>query len=519
MGWRTFLFLTLVTTLTAGCFASAGGDKTGGDVVVLRLATIDAVDNNGQSFGPVAFVRALEDVSDGRIQVEVDTETYGDGSVESETEIVQAISDGRIDGGWPSTRAFAAAGIEGLELAEAPLTLTSYDAVRDLVDSELAQTLLARLDGSGVEGLGLAVGPLRRPFSATGPLLGPEDWVGMTFRSYNSSVQDAAVRAWGGTPLHVGEKWDTEVDTGELDGVELDVAQYHSNGMTTQARHLTSNVVLWPKVFVLSLSSDRYHGLTPEQQDWVQEAAAVATAASIDAEYDETSLVQDLCAAGLELHAATGREVARLHAAIRPVLDELADDHAWAALQALAKRHPEPEALALDACQPAPLVRHVDRLRVPDTQATIPDGVYRNDVSVDELAALHVGPAAEGATGVWTLTVADGTFELDCTPRTESSGIDCYYTEQLGPGFDASPLEVGTLTGAGHTMWFEHDTSQAHRLSDCTLPASETGETSCLPWFAHRVDWSLDDNELVMSNLVSTSPSYQLISGAWTKIE
>jgi len=153
--------------LVAACSGGADDavDKSGNDTVVLRLATIDSVNNNGQSYGPQAFVDALEQVSDGRLQVEVD-ETYGDGAADAESNIVEAIASGELDGGWPSTRAFAYAGISGLEAVEAPMTITSYAAEKALVSGPVADELLAQLDGTGVVGLGLAVGPLRRPFAA-----------------------------------------------------------------------------------------------------------------------------------------------------------------------------------------------------------------------------------------------------------------------------------------------------------------------------------------------------------------
>src|SRR4029450_1981071 len=91
-----------------------GTDKSGGDTAVLRLATIDRVNNNGQSYGPEAFVETLEKVSDGRIKVEVTTD-YEGGAPEAESNLVKAIASGDVDGGWPSTRAFANAGIGGAE--------------------------------------------------------------------------------------------------------------------------------------------------------------------------------------------------------------------------------------------------------------------------------------------------------------------------------------------------------------------------------------------------------------------
>jgi TRAP-type C4-dicarboxylate transport system substrate-binding protein len=132
-------------TLVAACSATPSADKSGGDTVVLKLATIDHVNNNGQSYGPQAFVDNLEKVSDGRIKVEV-TEEYGQGEAEAESDLVEAIAAGDVDGGWPSSRAFANAGIAGLEAVEAPMTLTSYAAEKALVSGPVAHKLLAQLD-------------------------------------------------------------------------------------------------------------------------------------------------------------------------------------------------------------------------------------------------------------------------------------------------------------------------------------------------------------------------------------
>ena len=76
------------------------------------------------------------------------------------------------------------------------MTITSYDAERELVSGPVADTVLSRLEGTGVVGLSLAVGPLRRPFAAGEPLLGPEDWQGARFRAFNSPVQADTIAAW-----------------------------------------------------------------------------------------------------------------------------------------------------------------------------------------------------------------------------------------------------------------------------------------------------------------------------------
>ena len=141
------------------------------EAVVLRLATIDAVNGNGQAYGPEAFVNNLDAISGGQIQVEVLTD-YGEGDAEAESQIVEDIAAGEIDGGWPTVRAFANAGIPGLEAVEAPMTITSYDAEKELVSGR-SPTRAGRLEGTGVVGLSLAVGPLRRPFAARGAAARP----------------------------------------------------------------------------------------------------------------------------------------------------------------------------------------------------------------------------------------------------------------------------------------------------------------------------------------------------------
>ena len=157
-----------IMALAAACQATGNVDKTGGDTTVLRLATFEGqVDDNGQNYGPQAFVDNLRKLSGGRLKVELTTD-YGGNAPDAESRVVRAIASGEVDGGWPSTRAFANAGIPGLDVVEAPMTITSYAAEKALVSGPVAGKLLGRLDGTGVVGLGLTVGPLRRPFAAKG---------------------------------------------------------------------------------------------------------------------------------------------------------------------------------------------------------------------------------------------------------------------------------------------------------------------------------------------------------------
>jgi len=338
--------------LLAGCQGAGTVDKSGGSTVVLRLATIDKVNNNGQSYGPEAFVEAIEQVSGGRLRVEV-TPAYGDGAHDAESRLVEAVASGDLDGGWPSTRAFAEAGIPGLGAVEAPMTLTSYAAEKALVSGTAGQAVLAQLEGSGVRGLGLAVGPLRRPFAADGPLLGPGDWAGTRFRVYNSPVQARAMRALGAEPVSLGFAWVDAVREGTLRGAEFDIAQYESNDLNAVAGQVTANVVLWPKVFVLAVSEKRFASLDEQQRGWLRDAAEQAAQVSVDAEYDEDALARKLCERGVRFVDASAQQLADLRRDLQPVLAELAADPegrpVWDAVSAVAAEHSGVEPLDVPA--------------------------------------------------------------------------------------------------------------------------------------------------------------------------
>jgi TRAP-type C4-dicarboxylate transport system substrate-binding protein len=481
--------------LVAACSIAPSTDKSGSDTAVLRLATIDRVNNNGQSYGPEAFVENLEKVSDGRIKVEV-TEDYGSGAPEAESNLVKAIAASEVDGGWPSTRAFANAGITGLEAVEAPMTLTTYAAEKTLVSGPVADKLLAKLDGTGLVGLELAVGPLRRPFAAKAPLLGPEDWAGATFRVYNSPVQTDAVRLLGATPVNLGYTgWADEVQAGRLRGLEFDIAQYAAIGNTTEAGYVAANVVLWPKVFVLSISQERFDALTDEQRTWVREAADKAMQVSVDATYDETTIAQDLCGKGTRFIAASADQIAALRTSLQPVLDDLADHPANGALlaeiQAIAANHPRPDVpIVPKDCQQGKAEKQ-SAGTVPDDMADLPDGEYRVEITTDDLAAAGLDNH-DGKSGTWTLTVREGTYEVRCRPL-DDPGIDC------GTEVEDDPLDAGYLRGTGNTVTFVYDPELVSKLSGCKLPVSETLPDHCGPGGSATRTWEIEGDSLTLS--------------------
>lgn len=502
-----------IMALAAACQATGNVDKTGGDTTVLRLATFEGqVDANGQNYGPQAFVDNLRKLSGGRLKVELTTD-YGGDAPDAESRVVRAIASGEVDGGWPSTRAFADAGITGLEVVEAPMTITSYAAEKALVSGPVAGQLLGRLDGTGVVGLGLTVGPLRLPFAAKAPLLGPGDWKGVRFRVFNSPVQADAVRALGATPVNLSLSFIDEISAGTLRGAEFDIPQYQRSGFATEAGHVTANVVLWPKVFVLALAKKRFDALTTQQQAWVRGAAEQAVTASVDATYGQASVVRKLCDRGVRFADATPGQIKGLRTKLRPVLERLAAKPADAQLlrdiQTIANQHPGPEKLDVPAsCQHAAAAGG-SLSSIPRTVSALPDGVYRRELTQQDIAAAGGDPGDHPA-GIWTITVRRGTYEVHCRP-VPGPGEVC------GGSVTDQPLEVGNLRGTGKIVYFVPDAKRLSRLTGCTLPVG-LENPSCGPDDPYRVSWALSGDTLVFSNTPGQLQRREDVIGPWRKI-
>ena len=512
----------VILAMTAACTTTQGSDKTGGDTVVLTLATSDGQPPNSNVLygaGPAVFVEQLGKVSGGRVKVEVKTSYGGDGAADAESKVVRAIAAGEVDGGWPSTRAFARGWVPGLEVVEAPLTITSYAAQKALVSGPVAGKLLARLEGSGMVGLGLAVGPLRRPFAANQPLLGPEDWKGITFRVFNSPTQADAVRALGATPADVGSPWLDRIKEGILQGAEFDIGGYEQQGNGTQAGNITANVVLWPKVFVLALSQKRFDALTSQQQGWVREAAAQAVKASVDATYDETPAARTLCERGARFREASPGQLQGLRSRFRPVLDKLAADPTSAQLlgdlQAIAAQHPGPDTPAVPASCAKGIAKNASPGQVPTAVSDLPDGVYRHQLTHNEVAAAG-GDNGGGAAGIWTLRVRGGTFQLNCRP-VEGAGRSCG-----GGGNDSDAIfEAGDLRGTGKTVYFVGDPERLSRLTGCKLPSSSTQPDHCFVLDPYRLTWALAGDQLSFTDYQypgETGDNLTFTGGPWRKI-
>jgi hypothetical protein len=199
------------------------------------------------------------------------------------------------------------------------------------------------------------------------------------------------------------------------------------------------------------------------------------------------------------------------------VLDDLADDPLLSEIEVIAQRHSQVDELEPpDGCDAATVVRVGDPGPAPTTPTGLPNGTYRVEISQQDVVAAGFGEDDSSA-GLWTLTIADDTYRLDCTPVSPPGNIDCWYGQVLPADFVANPRLIGPVTGDQTTAFFVHDPALEAELTDCD-PDTSGKPSSCGQEWPTKVSWQLDGDTLTFSAQVATEPAYPLVVKPWTRI-
>jgi TRAP-type C4-dicarboxylate transport system substrate-binding protein len=448
--------LAVMMLALAACHGDPAA-KAGAQTVTLRFATAEeAVNNNGQMQALTDFVTQVESLSHGQLRPDVQVDV-GHGTPGSEEALLKAVRRGTYDVALNPTRSFAPAGFAAFEALEAPFVLQSYAAEQQALTGIVGRRMLARLRGSGLTGLALVTGPLRRPFGTTRPLVQPTDWRGLSFRVYRSRVQLATASALGAQPAPTGSRaLGPLLQSGKLGGLDFDTAQYDLDGFADLEHYETANLTMWPKSYAVIMNTNRLSSLTPQQRRWLIEAAQHAAQEPTQKAFDETATAGRLCLTGVHFAYASAPQLDRLRTAVEPVYAMLRRDQGTAAdltaLQAIDAAHPTPSSPTVPAgCRGVALPATAVDTHLT-TRPRIPDGDYRVSVTAEDIEQFGSDPThATGNAGIATMTLAHGT----------------YAAHFIFVGSRKSELvEAGRLSGTKRSVVFSPDASVMRRLGD-----------------------------------------------------
>jgi len=369
---RIAVVLTSLAAL-AGC-GIGGGERVGGEAdAETRVVTILS------PFDPSVVAELRDEVSrlsDGRLELDVvASEPTG---TDYEATTIRDALDGRADLAVVGARAWDDFGAPGLTALGAPFLVDSYALQERVLTSDLVETMLQDLP-SGLVGIGILPGPLRRPFGTAHALAAPSDFQGLTIGTHESNVADETMRALGALPQRLLFDVGTSPGFASLDGLELQVAAIENGRLDTDGSHLMTNVNLWPRSLVVFAPAD--NGLSGDQLQLLRDAAANVVAARTTVERaQEEETAANLCRKGhTTFEAASAQELQALREAVEPVYAELARDAGARSvieeIERLKDELGEPPT-EVTACSPAPgatregVATEIDGVWTMDTNAT-----------------------------------------------------------------------------------------------------------------------------------------------------
>jgi TRAP-type C4-dicarboxylate transport system substrate-binding protein len=321
----------VLAAATTGC---VGGhlDKAGGSRPARPQTLTLATHDDEEAYG--TFAEAVARLSGGslRIRVAGNWRVFGDRrEIDFERGIVADVRSGKVALGIVGARVWDTLGIEGFQALVAPLLIDSIALEGRAIESPYAARALAEIDRSGVIGIALLPGRLRRPLGITRRLLGPDDYRGATLGVRPGRVAEMTFAALGATP-----RANVPGSLAGLDGEDQDPLTVTENGYDESSRALTGNVVLWPKAQTVIMNRSAYDRLTDEQRQVLRAAGREAIAPELARTVrDELEGVSSICSYGaMPLVDARPSDLAALRRAVQPVYDQLDESQltrAWIA--------------------------------------------------------------------------------------------------------------------------------------------------------------------------------------------
>ena len=375
----------LATALTA-CGGSSE-DKAGGTEKAKPLVLTMA---NGIEGSPPeqigSWAEEVGRLSGGTITIEFKN-AWRLGEVDYESSTIEDIRAGKVDLGWIGARALDRVGVDSFQALLAPLLVDNYDLQAAVFEAGIPDEMLEGLQDIELVGIAALPGPMRKLLGVSEPLVDPADFVGKTVGLADSALATDTLAALGSTPKAVP----SSADLDDLDGYEQQLASIVGNHYYAEADYVTANVNLWPRPLVIAMGADAFEGLAVSQQNALQQAAADAIPAALDASRaEDEDALPALCREGMQLIKASDEALADLRTAFRPIYAELnADPATHAHLAAI-----EELKASLARSPDAPSCPKGEAVGSP-TGVGFPQGTFETTITKDDWGDMEGGPPVE----------------------------------------------------------------------------------------------------------------------------
>ncbi len=225
--------------------------------------------------GADAFIAKLEELSGGEW-----TGTQAPaGQLGGERDMIEGLQIGSLDVVITSTGPLGNFVPEVYAL-DLPFLFRDYDHARKVLDGEIGQELLAKIDENGLVGLGWSENGFRNVTNSQRPVNTPADLEGLKLRTMENKVHMEAFTDLGAapTPMAFPELF-TALQQGVVDGQENPITVIVASKFWEVQKYLTLTGHVYSPVAILG-SPTLWEGLSEEEKGWFYEAAKASAAAT-----------------------------------------------------------------------------------------------------------------------------------------------------------------------------------------------------------------------------------------------
>ncbi|CTQ34752.1 TRAP transporter substrate-binding protein [Jannaschia rubra] len=261
----------IITGLAAAAVLAAGAAQAQQSIVIGH--SLSPTSHYG--LGAQAFIDTLEELSGG----EWTGEQAPAGQLGGERDMIEGLQIGSLDVVITSTGPLGNFVPEVYAL-DLPFLFRDYDHARKVLDGEIGQELLARIDENNLVGLGWSENGFRHVTNSQRPVETPEDLQGLKLRTMENRVHMEAFEDMGAapTPMAFPELF-TALQQGVVDGQENPITVISASKFWEVQDYASLTGHVYSPVAILA-SPILFDGLSDEEKGWFREAAKASAAAT-----------------------------------------------------------------------------------------------------------------------------------------------------------------------------------------------------------------------------------------------
>jgi TRAP-type transport system periplasmic protein len=266
--------LAVLLVLSSAAFAGGQGEAAQEESMSLRYGELNP-DGHPITEGAYEFARLVEEMSDGRITIEV----FPSSQLGSEREQMQSIQQGGLDFFRPNTAAMPDFGVPEMAILGLPYVFGSREHMWEALNGGVGEEILSAVQERGSRMVGLAYldDGARHIFTTDVPVYEVSDLEGMKIRVPENEVFMDMIDAMGAspTPISYSELY-SSLQTGVVDGAENTIAGYLTNSFYEPAPYFTMDRHMSPPGLIVA-SEILWNRLSESDRELILEAAQQAS--------------------------------------------------------------------------------------------------------------------------------------------------------------------------------------------------------------------------------------------------